>query len=93
MRQIIHSVAQARLELVILLSSPKQLGIMCRPLQPEQGPDLFFLDLSYYTNECFACMHVYIPCAHLVTTEVLRELDLLELELQMVVNHHVGAQN
>lgn len=36
-------------------------------------------------------MYVCAPCACLVPAKVRRVLDLLKLELQMVVDHHVCA--
>jgi hypothetical protein len=40
------------------------------------------------------CMHVCAPCMRLVPTESRKRVsDPLELELQMVVSHHMGAGN
>lgn len=39
---------------------------------------------------CFAFMYVWAPHAWLVLPEI-RRGQLLELELEMVVTHHVGA--
>lgn len=41
----------------------------------------------------FDRMYVCAPCACLVPAKVRRVLDLLKLELQMVVDHHVCAGN
>lgn len=50
---------------------------------------------SKFTYECFASMYVYINHAFLVLWRSERGgwLDLLELELRIVVSHHVAAGN
>ena len=55
-------------------------------LQPFKGLSLF------YVYGCFACIYVHAPSVY----DALRdkeEVVLLELELQMIVSHHVGAGN
>ena len=49
--------------------------------------DIFILFIVYY---CFACMCVCAPHAYMVPASH-KVLDPLKLELQMVVNHCVGA--
>ena len=44
--------------------------------------NLILYNLILYMHWCFACMYICV-----------RVLDLLELELQTVVNCHVGAGN
>lgn len=44
-------------------------------------------------GECFACIHVSISHVSSVCGGQNWVLDPLELELQMVLNHHVGARN
>lgn len=42
----------------------------------------------------FACKYVNVPCACLVSLEAKRGIQkLLELELQAMVTHYVGAMN
>ena len=43
--------------------------------------------------ECFACMYICTLYAYRVHRDQKRGSDPLELELQMVVGHHVGAGN
>lgn len=52
---------------------------------------LKFKKLSLY--ECFACMYVCVQCTSMISRGQKRESNALELELQLVVNHHVGAKN
>lgn len=49
--------------------------------------DLFFV---FYVTECFACTHV---CALMFLWGQKRASDPQELELLMIVNHHVGARS
>ena len=52
----------------------------------------FFKCLKVIYFMCFACMHVCVPRGCLVPKEVSRgHLQALELELQMVMKHHVEA--
>lgn len=54
----------------------------------------FMIVLLFYGCKCFSCMYVYLPHACLVPTESQkREPDPLELELQVFLDHHVGAGN
>lgn len=47
----------------------------------------------FYIFECLACMHVCTTCVCLLPVEVRKwALDPLKMELQIVVNHHVGAE-
>jgi hypothetical protein len=43
--------------------------------------------------ECFACMYICTLYAYRVHRDQKRGSDPLELELQMVEGHHVGAGN
>lgn len=42
---------------------------------------------------CSACMYMCVPHVCLVPVSQKRTLDLLELELKMVVSHHMDAGN
>lgn len=42
---------------------------------------------------CFVCVLAYVPGMYLVPAKARRVPDLLELGLQMVVNHRVGTGN
>ena len=55
---------------------------------------LNFLKDLFYVYECFGCMYVCPPCCMSgVCGGQKNSLDLLEVELWMVVSHHVGAGN
>lgn len=48
--------------------------------------------IKIYLILCIWYLPIYEPCVCLIQTDARkRALDLLELELQMVVSHHVGA--
>lgn len=52
-----------------------------------------FLKDFFYVYDCFASMYVYTPRASLgAHRDLKRILDALELELLMIVNHHVDAR-
>lgn len=57
------------------------------------GKVFFFLFLLFHVYGYFACIYVYVSHAYLVSMDTRRVSDPLELELQAVVNHHVGAGN
>ena len=46
-----------------------------------------------YVYGCFACMYVCVSLVRLVLAEVREGTSPLELELQIIVRHHVGARN
>lgn len=37
-------------------------------------------------------MYTYAPCVHLVPTDIRNVSDSLEIELEMVVSNHAGAE-
>ena len=49
----------------------------------------------FYVYECFAYVYVFVPCVHMpgALRDQKRALGPLELELQMIVSHHLGAGN
>lgn len=59
------------------------------------SPLLLLLKISYFYCIVFmpARMYVYASCACSVHKGQKKALDPLELKLQTVVNHHVGAGN
>lgn len=43
------------------------------------------------SSVCFACVYVYALCLRCPWRSEERESDLLDLELQVAVSHHVGC--
>lgn len=54
---------------------------------------LFFKDVFIIYFMCVSVLSVCVPCARIARGSQERGSDRLELELQMVVNHCVGAQS
>lgn len=50
-----------------------------------------FLLIIFYVYECFVCLYVCTP--HGCSAHGGQKKVTDHLELQMVVNHHVGAEN
>lgn len=49
---------------------------------------------KFCVYDCFVFMYISVPGACLVPKEAIREcLVSLEVEVQVVVNHHEGAEN
>lgn len=66
---------------------------MCYYVSNWKGEWVFIFRFFRLFYVFFACVYAYAPHVYLVSTGQKRVLDALELELQIAVDHHMGAGN
>jgi hypothetical protein len=66
---------------------------LCHEIETPLTAALFILNL-FCVHRCFACMSAPVPSVFQVLVQVRKRLLYpLELKLQTVVSHHIGAGN